>query len=140
MILLRLCNIYYVGWAYFPDDKIFVSYKIKKRGFDLSFYGVDGGTCLDLFALNVSSDFASKNFILFAKLLRTLLTGRWTLKKLRFGVLRPLITNKKEPQKDSFLLSMAGLEPARISPHAPQTCAYTDSATSTHLCYSIFND
>ncbi len=26
---------------------------------------------------------------------------------------------------------MAGLEPARISPHAPQTCAYTDSATST---------
>ena len=28
-------------------------------------------------------------------------------------------------------MSTAGLEPARVSPHAPQTCAYTDSATST---------
>lgn len=28
---------------------------------------------------------------------------------------------------------MGGLEPPRISPHAPQTCAYTDSATSTNL-------
>ena len=28
--------------------------------------------CLDLFALNVSTDFASKNFVLFAKVLRTL--------------------------------------------------------------------
>ena len=35
-----------------------------------------GGTCLDLFALNVSTDFASKNFVLFAKVLRTLLIGR----------------------------------------------------------------
>lgn len=35
-----------------------------------------GGTCLDQFALNVSTDFASKNFILFTKFLRTLLTGR----------------------------------------------------------------
>ena len=33
------------------------------------------------------------------------------------------------------MVSTAGLEPARVSPHAPQTCAYTDSATST----SIFN-
>ena len=33
---------------------------------------------------------------------------------------------------------MAGLEPARISPHAPQTCAYTDSATSTYFLYLIF--
>ena len=32
--------------------------------------------CLDLFALNVLTDFASKNFILFAKVLHTLLTGR----------------------------------------------------------------
>ena len=32
---------------------------------------------------------------------------------------------------------MAGLEPARISPHAPQTCAYTDSATSTQTI--LFN-
>ena len=33
---------------------------------------------------------------------------------------------------NSFLyLSMAGLEPARVSPHAPQTCTYTDSVTST---------
>ena len=30
-------------------------------------------------------------------------------------------------------MSTAGLEPARISPHAPQTCAYTDSAMSTYL-------
>lgn len=29
-------------------------------------------------------------------------------------------------------MSMGGLEPPRISPHAPQTCAYTDSATSTY--------
>lgn len=29
------------------------------------------------------------------------------------------------------MVSTAGLEPARVSPHAPQTCAYTDSATST---------
>ena len=29
------------------------------------------------------------------------------------------------------MVSMGGLEPPRISPHAPQTCAYTDSATST---------
>ena len=34
------------------------------------------------------------------------------------------------------MVSMAGLEPARISPHAPQTCAYTDSATSTY-CFDI---
>ncbi len=34
------------------------------------------------------------------------------------------------------MVSTAGLEPARVSPHAPQTCAYTDSATSTQ--YSIF--
>ncbi len=34
-------------------------------------------------------------------------------------------------------MSMAGLEPARISPHAPQTCAYTDSATSTQTI--LFN-
>ena len=33
------------------------------------------------------------------------------------------------------MVSMAGLEPARISPHAPQTCAYTDSATSTCTYY-----
>ena len=32
--------------------------------------------CLDLFALNVPTVFASKNFILFAKDLRTPLTGR----------------------------------------------------------------
>ena len=30
-------------------------------------------------------------------------------------------------------MSTAGLEPARVSPHAPQTCAYTDSATSTSI-------
>ena len=29
-----------------------------------------GGTCLDLFALNVSADFASKNFVFFAKALQ----------------------------------------------------------------------
>ena len=32
--------------------------------------------CLESFALNVSTDFASKNFVLFAKVLRTLLTPR----------------------------------------------------------------
>lgn len=31
------------------------------------------------------------------------------------------------------MVSTAGLEPARVSPHAPQTCAYTDSATSTQV-------
>ena len=31
------------------------------------------------------------------------------------------------------MVSTAGLEPARVSPHAPQTCAYTDSATSTYI-------
>ena len=31
------------------------------------------------------------------------------------------------------MVSTAGLEPARVSPHAPQTCAYTDSATSTSI-------
>ena len=36
-----------------------------------------------------------------------------------------------------FMVSMAGLEPARIAPHAPQTCAYTNSATSTY--FSKFN-
>ena len=36
-----------------------------------------------------------------------------------------------------FMVSKKGLEPSRISPHAPQTCAYTDSATST-LFYLIF--
>lgn len=35
------------------------------------------------------------------------------------------------------IMSMGGLEPPRISPHAPQTCAYTDSATSTYIHYSI---
>ena len=33
-------------------------------------------------------------------------------------------------------MSTAGLEPARVSPHAPQTCAYTDSATSTQGIFS----
>ena len=32
--------------------------------------------CLESLALNVSTDFASKNFVLFAKVLRTLLTPR----------------------------------------------------------------
>lgn len=50
---------------------------------------------------------------------------------LRIGVLHPLIDKKKDKLLLVPFLSMAGLEPARISPHAPQTCAYTDSATST---------
>ena len=47
------------------------------------------------------------------------------------------------------MVSTAGLEPARVSPHAPQTCTYTDSVTSTNyqscrlaripiLAFSIF--
>ena len=36
------------------------------------------------------------------------------------------------------MVSTAGLEPARVSPHAPQTCAYTDSATSTQV-FQLFN-
>ena len=39
--------------------------------------------CLDLFALNVPTVFASKNFILFAKDLRTPLTGRSCLVRSR---------------------------------------------------------
>ena len=35
------------------------------------------------------------------------------------------------------MVSTAGLEPARVSPHAPQTCAYTDSATSTYLVFNL---
>ena len=35
------------------------------------------------------------------------------------------------------MVSTAGLEPARVSPHAPQTCTYTDSVTSTYLDYCI---
>ena len=31
------------------------------------------------------------------------------------------------------MVSTAGLEPARVSPHAPQTCTYTDSVTSTKI-------
>ena len=50
--------------------------KIEPSSEDSKKQNVDGGTCLDLFALNVSTDFASKNFVLFAKVLRTLLTGR----------------------------------------------------------------
>lgn len=37
-----------------------------------------------------------------------------------------------------FYLSTAGLEPARVSPHAPQTCTYTDSVTSTRII-NFFN-
>ena len=50
--------------------------KIEPNFVDSKKSNVVGGTCLDLFALNVSTDFASKNFVLFAKVLRTLLTGR----------------------------------------------------------------
>ncbi len=38
------------------------------------------------------------------------------------------------------MVSMGGLEPPRISPHAPQTCAYTDSATSTQTIQLSLRD
>ena len=40
------------------------------------FYGGALEDCLESLALNVSTDFASKNFVLFAKVLRTLLAPR----------------------------------------------------------------
>ena len=52
----------------------------------------------------------------------------------------PILTIKQIRGQASicFMVSMGGLEPPRISPHAPQTCAYTDSATTTHtITYSI---
>ena len=49
---------------------------IKKTSFLEVFFIWDQRDCLESFALNVSTDFASMNFIHFAKLLRTLLTPR----------------------------------------------------------------
>ena len=46
--------------------------------------------------------------------------------------------NKKDSKRSLKMVSTAGLEPARVSPHAPQTCAYTDSATSTHIQFSFY--
>ena len=36
-----------------------------------------------------------------------------------------------------FMVSMAGLEPARISPHAPQTCTSTIPPHRHLFCYSV---
>ena len=71
--------------------------------------------CLESLALNESTDFASKNFILFAKVLRSLLAPRWTLHQVgsspnfenfqinkRMGLTHPFIY-EKTPQ--------VGLEP-----------------------------
>ena len=67
--------------------------------------------CLESLALNESTDFASKNFILFAKVLRSLLAPRWTLHQVgsspnfenfqinkRMGLTHPFIY-EKTPQK-----------------------------------------
>ena len=68
--------------------------------------------CLESLALNVSADFASKNFILFAKVLRTLLAPRSNPDKaLPWGFFCPLIPNKEGTRIPS-LLEMAGVEPA----------------------------
>ena len=51
------------------------------------------------------------------------------------GVLRPLVVSaiKKRAIRSPFYLPTAGLEPARISPHASETCMFTDFITSA-LC------
>ena len=74
------------------------------------------GDCLESLALNVSTDFASKNFVLFAKVLRTLLAPRLNQEcsALGFCVLHTLVEKLCK-------LPMGGLEPPRISSYAPET-------------------
>ena len=63
-----------------------------------------------MLALAVSTGFAAKNFILFAKALRTLLASRSN--PLR-GFASTYLPNKKDHKTWSFLLvEMAGVEPA----------------------------
>jgi hypothetical protein len=54
-----------------------------------------------------------------------------------FGVF--VANEKKEPVSvtSSFFMPRTGIEPARITPHAPQTCASTNSAT---WAYKEFKD
>ena len=37
----------------------------------------------------------------------------------------------------TFLMRLTGLEPVPIAGHAPQACAYADSATTAHINLTI---
>ena len=78
-----------------------------------------------------------RTLVLFAKALRTLLACAVPVNASHWG---SSSSYRQKKDKLSFVpfLSTAGLEPARISPHAPQTCAYTNSATPTYIQFSIF--
>ena len=73
--------------------------------------------CLESLALNESTDFASKNFILFAKVLRSLLAPRWTLHQEGFAFVgsqtRGTLSKTKTTVKVALFCNKKLLEPSK---------------------------
>ena len=70
--------------------------------------------CLESLALNESTDFASKNFILFAKVLRSLLAPRWTLHLGSSPNARNFKQRKSRDKPDLFLCNKKLPESSKI--------------------------